>query len=218
VIFNYKNKDYQVDQEGFLIDPRDWDINFAEGMAPKVQLQHGLSEEHWRIIDFIRRSFRESGKCPVVYQTCKSNNMHYRELKRLFPTGYLRGACKLAGVNYKEEYIDRQSDQGKEFTDSHGLLKEKIYRVDAHGFLIDPVDWDEQYALFKAYEMKMPEKLTAKHWQVIFYLRDSYKKNKEIPTVYETCEANKLELDELERLFPDGYHRGAVKIAGLKAK
>jgi tRNA 2-thiouridine synthesizing protein E len=36
--------------------------------------------------------------------------------------------------------------------------------------------------------------------------------------VTETCEANDLDIDELEQLFPDGYHRGAVKIAGLRLR
>ncbi len=61
-------------------------------------------------------------------------------------------------------------------------------------------------------------KLTDRHWQVIRFLRQSHEKNNLVPTVYETCEANKMDLEELERLFPDGYHRGAVKIAGLRVR
>jgi hypothetical protein len=40
----------------------------------------------------------------------------------------------------------------------------------------------------------------------------NFKKKNVVPTVYETCEANDLEIDDLERLFPQGYHRGAVII------
>ena len=29
---------------------------------------------------------------------------------------------------------------------------------------------------------------------------------------------NLIDLDELQKLFPDGYHRGAVKIAGLRVR
>ena len=38
-----------------------------------------------------------------------------------------------------------------------------------------------------------------------------------VPTVYEACADNGLELEDLEQLFSDGYHRGAVKLAGLRA-
>jgi tRNA 2-thiouridine synthesizing protein E len=61
-------------------------------------------------------------------------------------------------------------------------------------------------------------KLTDKHWQIIRFLREYYEKNEEIPTVYETCEANQINIEELDQLFPDGYHRGAVKIAGLRMR
>jgi tRNA 2-thiouridine synthesizing protein E len=63
----------------------------------------------------------------------------------------------------------------------------------------------------------MPGKLTEKHWQVIRFLRDEFAKTGKVPTVFDTCSRNQIEIDELERLFPDGYHRGAVKLAGLRA-
>jgi tRNA 2-thiouridine synthesizing protein E len=47
-------------------------------------------------------------------------------------------------------------------------------------------------------------------WEEIF---EGYKG---VPTVYETCEDTDVERDLLERLFPDDYHRGLVKIEGLR--
>ncbi|MBE9580198.1 MAG: TusE/DsrC/DsvC family sulfur relay protein, partial [Proteobacteria bacterium] len=77
----------------------------------------------------------------------------------------------------------------------------------------------EYYAVYKAYDMKIHGgKLSDKHWQIIRFLREYYEKNEEIPTIYETCEANQINIEELEQLFPDGYHRGAVKIAGLRMR
>jgi len=66
--------------------------------------------------------------------------------------------------------------------------------------------------------MKIPGGMSDKHWQIIHFLRNYYSKNNCVATVYETCEANNIEIEELERLFPDGYHRGAVKIAGLRVR
>ena len=95
---------------------------------------------------------------------------------------------------------------------------DKTYTVDVRGFLVNPEEWDEYYAVYKAYDMKINSegKLTDKHWAIIDYLRKKYKKDKNVPTIYETCEANQIDIPELEKLFPDGYHRGAVKIAGLR--
>ena len=39
-----------------------------------------------------------------------------------------------------------------------------------------------------------------------------------VATLFETCDALNLDIGELEELFPTGYHRGAVKIAGLRVK
>ena len=46
--------------------------------------------------------------------------------------------------------------------------------------------------------------------------RDAWQVQRRIPTIYETCESCDLDLDRFEALFPDGYHRGALKIAGLR--
>jgi TusE/DsrC/DsvC family sulfur relay protein len=213
--FTFGNKTYPVDTEEFLSDFKEWDENFARGMAPKVGIISGLSEDHWKIIHFIRETFKQTGKCPLVYETCRINRLHLQELKKLFPAGYLRGACKVSGITYREGYLDQSwvEDLAEQVTT--GVREGKTYLVNIRGFLMNPADWDRKYALFKAHEMKMP-KLTDKHWQVINFLRKHFQQNNIVPTVYETCEANNIDLKELEKLFPDGYHRGAIKIAGLR--
>jgi tRNA 2-thiouridine synthesizing protein E len=65
--------------------------------------------------------------------------------------------------------------------------------------------------------MKMPS-LTDDHWRVINFLRKRFEETGTVPTVYETCEENRIELENLESLFPDGYHRGAVKVSGLRVR
>ena len=91
----------------------------------------------------------------------------------------------------------------------------KTYEVDVRGFLVNPDQWDEYYAAYRAYEMKIG-KLTDGHWKIIRFLRNSYEKSGKIPAIYDTCKENQIDIEQLERLFPDGYHRGAVKIAGLR--
>lgn len=216
-LFEFRNRKYQVDLAGFLVNSGEWDENFAEGMAAEVRIPGGLTGKHWKVILWIRDYYRDYGKCPLVYQACRANGLRLSTLKALFPTGYQRGACRLAGLTYKEGFLG-YSDLPESAEEITPLDAEKNYLVNALGFLIDPSAWDRQFAIFKAHELKLPGRLTAKHWQVIGYLRDSYQKSKTVPTVYETCEANNLEVEELEGLFPDGYHRGAVKIAGLRLR
>ena len=89
--------------------------------------------------------------------------------------------------------------------------------MDIRGFLIDPSEWDEDYAVFKALEMKMPG-LDEDHWEIISFIRKRYEETGIVPTVHEVCENKQIEIETLESLFPDGYHRGAVKIAGLRIR
>ena len=71
------------------------------------------------------------------------------------------------------------------------------------------------YATNKAQEMKIPGGLSKKHWQILWHLQEEFGRTGVVPTVIECCKAIGIELDELEILFPDGYQRGAVKLAGL---
>lgn len=211
------DKGYRVDADGFLLDPGEWDSKFAEGLAPSVGIPGGLTSQHWYVINFIRESFAVHGKCPTIYEICKAHALRLAELKRLFPTGYLRGACRLAGLTYSEE--PAHSSWLPRYRPARTLKtpKERIYRVDIHGFLIDPSEWDEDYVVFKALEMKMPC-VIEDHWKIINYVRKRYEETGTVPTVYETCEENQMELEGLETLFPDGYHRGVVKLSGLRVR
>jgi len=220
ILLSTKGRVYSIDPEGFLLDYDRWDENFAERMATEAKILGPLTQEHWKVIRFIRERFKHDRACPLVYETCKANGLHLKDLKTLFPTGYLRGACKIAGITYKERFVDYYGEKGPGFRagETGPQLGEKVYRMNVRGFLVDPAEWDENFALHKAHETKMRGGLTDKHWKIIYFLRDYFKKNSLVPTIYETCDGNQIELDELETLFPDGYHRGAVKIAGLQAR
>lgn len=211
----YKSKKYPIDAQGFLLDPSKWDEDFAIATAPSVKIPGGLTENHWKVIHFIRNSFATMNTCPLVYVACRENNLGLGDLQQLFPTGYLRGACKLAGITYREAYVQNLwlKENYERFVADYNS---KTYRIDARGFLLNPRDWDEMFAVNRAQEMKVP--LTKRHWEIITYLRKKFARDKTVPTVYETCRDNDIDIEELERLFPDGYHRGAVKIAGLRVR
>ncbi|UCD18323.1 MAG: TusE/DsrC/DsvC family sulfur relay protein [Candidatus Zixiibacteriota bacterium] len=216
-VFEYKGRQYNINADGFLSEFSQWDENFAEALAPRIEIPDGLTGKHWDVIHYIHDSLKNNGVCPKVFETCRAIGLRVEELKQLFPTGYLRGACLLAGITYKNGYVGHSWL----LTPAEDLIAfpyEKFYRVDVLGFLIDPDDWDRDFAIYKAAELKMPESLTDMHWQIIEFLRASYMSKRAIPTVYETCETNHITIEELERLFPDGYHRGAVKLAGLKVR
>jgi tRNA 2-thiouridine synthesizing protein E len=214
---------FNIDSAGFLVDFEDWSEDFALEMAQLYGIPDGLTERHWQVIHFIRDTFQTYGQCPLLYQTCRANRLSLRELQALFPTGYLRGACRLAGVTYRHGYHATGSPPHA-ISRPHGVVEAEAaaatpgqsYTTDVRGFLLDPSQWNRDWAEHRARDLKMPT-LGERHWQIIVYLRLRHERDRVVPTVYETCAANDLDIEDLEKLFPDGYHRGAVRIAGLRA-
>ena len=109
-ISSFKDKTYDIDEQGFLIDYNQWDEDFAVLMAPKLNIHHGLSEKHWNVIRSVRESFYQCGIFPRVYETAKANGLTYRELRHLFPTGYLRGVCLISGMTYKDRLMEHYEE------------------------------------------------------------------------------------------------------------
>jgi len=214
--FSHKDVTYQVDEQGFLLEPKFWDINFAEGMAKECEIQN-LTTEHWDVINFIREAYAKTGACPTIFAVCTANGLRPREMKKLFPTGYHRGLCRIAGVHYRINTMPFASHLHERSADLDALSGGKTYTVDVRGFLVDPDTWDESYAMHRALEMNIPKgELTEMHWKVIDFLRSTYKQKKLIPNIYQLCENCQLDFEEFEKLFSAGYHRGALKIAGLR--
>ena len=95
-----EGKTYTLDQYGFLDQPEQWDEDFANGMARLHGIYGGLTQDHWDFISYIREKFLVEKTLPLLVVACVDNNLRLGKLKSLFPTGYFRGACRIAGVNY----------------------------------------------------------------------------------------------------------------------
>lgn len=214
--FVYKENTYEVDEQGCLLDPQRWDRDFAEGVARECDIPV-LSSEHWDVINYLREASGIKGVCPTLFATCRAIGLRPQELQKLFPTGYHRGACRVAGVHYRVSHMPYGKHLKESMADMRSLASDKVYLTDVRGFLVHPEEWDENFAAHRAMEMKIADgQLTDEHWRIIYYLRDVFQVQQRIPNIYETCESCNLELDAFELLFPEGYHRGALKIAGLR--
>lgn len=206
----FKGKTYSLDEHGFLSPPEQWDEDFAEGMGERLEIYGGLTKAHWDFIRYLRRKFIDEETVPVVVVACADNKLRLREFRHLFPTGYHRGACKIAGINYDFMW---KTNHWLTYETSPVLKAE--YRVSPLGFLENYTDWDERFAELIVREWKLPQGLTDKHREIIDYLRSFYERTEKIPTIFELCKAKNLNLEQLRELFPDGYRRGACRISGL---
>ncbi len=95
-----ENKDdkIEVNEEGFLVHPEEWDRRVAEILARDQEGIESLTQEHWAVIDFIRKYYLENDNAPMVRSLCKATGLSLKHIYELFPSGPAKGACKLAGL------------------------------------------------------------------------------------------------------------------------
>ena len=86
-----------VDAEGFLTDPEQWD----ETIASAIALENGipeLSERHWLVVKFMRERYLSSGTAPSIRSLGKESGVPIKELYQLFPKGPAKLAAKIGGI------------------------------------------------------------------------------------------------------------------------
>ena len=92
------------DIEGYIVDPENWNRDLARELAAEENLE--LTEDYWQIIDFMRDYWLENRVAPdvrhVVDHLVKAQGFEKKTAKQhlfsLFPYGYVKQACKIAGM------------------------------------------------------------------------------------------------------------------------
>ena len=90
-------KQFEVDEDGFIQDPAQWDEAIAKALAAQEGIKE-LTEEHWKIIRFLRSYYLQFGIAPMIRKLCKETGFDLKKIYQLFPSGPAKGACKLAGL------------------------------------------------------------------------------------------------------------------------
>lgn len=89
--------EYEVDEDGFLQELDKWSEDFVKGMAEEEGIKE-LTDEHWKVINYLRQYYLEYGIAPMVRKLCKETGFSLKKIYELFPSGPAKGACKLAGL------------------------------------------------------------------------------------------------------------------------
>lgn len=90
-------KQVQVDEDGFLEDPSVWSEDIAAALA-KMEEVDELTENHWKVVNYLRDYYQEFGIAPMIRKLCKQTGFKLKEIYAMFPTGPAKGACKIAGL------------------------------------------------------------------------------------------------------------------------
>ncbi|MBI5141324.1 MAG: TusE/DsrC/DsvC family sulfur relay protein [Nitrospirae bacterium] len=98
-----KGAKYEVDEDGFLVDPDEWNMDIASYFADVEGI--AMTEAHWEVVNFLRDYFKQFNIAPMIKILVKEigkkmgpekGNTKY--LYQLYPGGPAKQACKIAGL------------------------------------------------------------------------------------------------------------------------
>jgi dissimilatory sulfite reductase related protein len=87
----------EVDAEGFLTDPQQWNERIAEQIAAENGIPE-LTDRHWLVVRFMRERYLTSGNAPSIRSLGKESGVPIKELYQLFPKGPAKLAAKIGGI------------------------------------------------------------------------------------------------------------------------
>jgi tRNA 2-thiouridine synthesizing protein E len=92
---------FETDAEGYLVDPNQWSEPIARELARREGI--ALGEDHWRVIRFMRdyyaaHQIAADARFAIKHLAETHGAAARRLLFELFPYGYVKQACKIAGM------------------------------------------------------------------------------------------------------------------------
>ena len=85
-----------IDAEGFLTNPEQWNEQIAQGIAADNGVAD-LTDEHWLVVTFMRKRYLAGGTAPIR-SLGKESGVPIKELYQLFPKGPAKLAAKIGGI------------------------------------------------------------------------------------------------------------------------
>jgi tRNA 2-thiouridine synthesizing protein E len=98
-----KGRQFETDEEGYLLNLADWDEDVAGAIATQEKID--MSPNHWEVVNFLRDYYNEYQIAPAVRVLTKAigkklgaDKASSQYLYELFPYGPAKQACKIAGL------------------------------------------------------------------------------------------------------------------------
>ncbi len=93
---NIAGNNVDVDTEGYLTDPGQWNGEIAKAIASELGISD-LTQAHWDVIDWLRKQHDE-GQEVNIRKVGNSGVTDIKGFYQLFPNGPLKNASKIAGL------------------------------------------------------------------------------------------------------------------------
>ena len=89
-------KNIQVNEEGYLLNPGEWDRDVAQALADEIGLG-ALTDNHWKILEYLRKCHRD-GAALTLRKVGNAGIVDMKTLYQLFPGGPLKKSSLVAGI------------------------------------------------------------------------------------------------------------------------
>ena len=97
----FAGKTVQVNDEGFMTNPNEWDKDIAVAIAHEEGIDE-LTEDHWTVINYCRAVGLEDGSAPTLRSITKGAGVPTKQLFGLFPKGPAKKVAKISGLGKPE--------------------------------------------------------------------------------------------------------------------
>jgi tRNA 2-thiouridine synthesizing protein E len=82
--------------EGFLVDATQWTPELAEAIATSIGVT--LTEHHWKLVQFARKDFAETGASPNIRRLTTGSGISTKEIYTMFPKAPGKCTAMIAGL------------------------------------------------------------------------------------------------------------------------
>ena len=87
----------EVDDEGFMTNPAQWNEELAPALGKEIGLDE-LTDEHWKVIRFLRSDFAEKGETATLRRVSTLAEVPTKDLYKLFPKKPAKKMSYVAGL------------------------------------------------------------------------------------------------------------------------
>ena len=89
-------KEVVVDDEGFMTEYDQWDREIGQALATAIGVD--MTDEHWKVIDFLRDDFKAKGETPTIRRVSSAGGVDTKTLFQLFPKKPAKKMSYIAGL------------------------------------------------------------------------------------------------------------------------
>ena len=100
---DFQGKQYEVDEDGYLVNLDDWNKELAGHLAKTEEIE--MTEAHWEVVNFLRDYYQKYQIAPMMKILVKEigkvmgpDKGNTKYLYELYPGGPAKQACKIAGL------------------------------------------------------------------------------------------------------------------------